>query len=621
MSDFLTLEDVNSTLIKYKHINMFHTINTRIISLDEFDKVKYDFVEINHSINGNNHIFEFKIVNSNWTGAYYFLDENDNYLDADATYNSSSEILTFTTTLESVKLVLYCSSLANRFNIVRLTWRPIELNSMNVTSINSINEDFIVISLNNEDLTSKSYTVHSHMKDTDISQDISKSFNLNDENQFYIRLTGSPNINECSVSYNGATFYYDVFIKKVIPSIEINDYLTVGKINRVELSVSNDFTQLNGFIPSDDFPYLKGYVYWGDETIALKFNADKNKYYFELDLSEKTDNKSINLSLEILETDYIQGIVHNFNLRTKYVSVDNISDFIRELGVNGSKIIELSNNINLVDDILVSHDMVIYGKDHSLNLNYHSLILNDGLTLKLNKLTFHNGDNAIIQKENTNLELTDSTFYNCKSDNYNNLGSCIFCDVDLENLSIQDDFITILSNCTFINNHSAILHGGQLTVDNCKFHNTNLDVVDMNNPSFLYQVDGDATITNSIFDIDFSENVSLCTNQVNTVFALALFMCGQSATINRATHNDLQSDNTLPFFESSYNNKSHLFVKYYYPQIDTCVFASPVLNYEDKSCCHAVSGVDWIFKDNIQITRANWGTENTYNKINWEEMD
>ncbi|MBQ3407985.1 MAG: hypothetical protein IJH12_02120 [Clostridia bacterium] len=606
---FLTVEDVNSTLIKYHNINLFHTINTRNIDIDEFEGVKYDFCIVNHGISGNNHTFEFNIVNSNWTGAYYFLDENDNYLDLDATYDSNDNVLTFTTTHESVKLILYCSSLADEFNIVRLTWRPISLNTLVTSSIENIIEDIPVMSLNNEDLYGKRYVIQN------TNETHGEYFNLNSDNQPTFAQTANSNSNKTAISYNGAKFYYDCFVKKIAPNIEINNDLTVGKINRVELSVSYDLTDVNNVI---SIPSLAGYVYYEDKTIPIQLDSNTGNYYFDLDLLEKSNNNHVKLSLEILETDYVQGKLYNFVIASEYVSVDNVSDFIRELGSNGCKIIELANDFTLFDDVTVYHDIIIYGKDHSLNLNEHSFILNEGLTLKVNKISFNNGDNAIIQNDNTNLELTDCTFYNCKSRNYNNIGSCIFCDVNLESLSVDDDFTTNLYNCTFINNHSAILHGGQLTVDNCKFLNNILEVVDMNNPAFLYQVSGDASISNSIFDIDYSNKNGLCTNSQNIGFAQALFMCGQLATINRANYTYLQSDDTLPFFESPYNNKAHLFVKYYYSQISACVFASPVLNYEDKSCCHAVSGVDWVFKNNVQITRADWESENNINKIDWE---
>ena len=613
---FLTLEDVNSSLIKYAPINIFHKINTKDIDIDEFSNVKYDFCDITHIINGNEHTFKFTIVNSNWTGAYYFTDENGNYLDYSASYDSNTGVLSFTTSLSSVILVLYCTNLANSFDFVRLTWRPLILNPIITSSIEENNVDIPVISLNNEDLDGESYIIKYHDKFTDILSNETRDFNLNDDNEFIISQFANPNFDMYSINYNGATFYYGVFIKKVSPIIEINDELLVGKINRVKLTVPQDFISLNSFIPDSEFPYLKGNVYYGRKTIPIEF--DNGEYYFNLDLREKTNNNHVKLSLKILETDYVQGNVYNFNIPSKYVSIDNISDLIYELGINGSKIIELSRDLNLVGNLIISHDILIYGKEHSLNLNQFSIIINEGIKLKANNLSFINGDTAIIQNINSSLDLTNCRFNNCISSNYNNIGSCIFCDVDLESLSIDDDFTTNLSKCTFIDNHSAILHGGQLSVDYCKFRNENVNLVDMNNPSFIYQVDGDATITNSIFDINYSSD-DLCENNLNIGFSQALVMCGETATINRANHISLQSDNTLPFVESPYNNKAHLFVKYYYPSIDSCVFSSPMENYEDKSFCHCVSGIDWVFKNNVQITKVSWKSENKLNKIDWED--
>ena len=277
---FLTVEDVNSTLIKYRDVNIFHMIDTSNISLDEFENIKYDFCNINHSIDGNNHIFEFTIVNSNWTGAYYFLDENNNYLNVNASLDNN--VLTLTTTHESVKLILYCCSLADSFNFVRLTWRPISLRSLVTSPFERISEEIPVISLNGASLNGEYYTICSHLDSVQTISEIDEYFGLNDDERNTILQFASPNSNMNTVEYNNNIFYYDVFIQKSVPEIEINDDLTVGKINRVELIVPEEFTKTNRYIPNNKFPYLKGYVYYGDETIPLKFDSTNKKYYFEL---------------------------------------------------------------------------------------------------------------------------------------------------------------------------------------------------------------------------------------------------------------------------------------------------------------------------------------------------
>ena len=56
-------------------------------------------------------------------------------------------------------------------------------------------------------------------------------------------------------------------------------------------------------------------------------------------------------------------------------------------------------------------------------------------------------------------------------------------------------------------------------------------------------------------------------------------------------------------------------MKYYSSQVRSCLVTSPDLGYEDKSCCHTISNVDYVFKNNTQLTNANWHSENTLNKI------
>ena len=136
------------------------------------------------------------------------------------------------------------------------------------------------------------------------------------------------------------------------------------------------------------------------------------------------------------------------------------------------------------------------------------------------------------------------------------------------------------------------------------------------NVAFLYQTDGTANITESIFDIDYDTD-NLCSNHVDIGYAQALIKIGETATINGATITDISKDDSLPFTSNPYRNQSHVFVKYYYPSIESCVYTSPVLGREDINVCYAVSNLNWIFKQNTQVTRAEWETENRIRKINW----
>jgi hypothetical protein len=239
-------------------------------------------------------------------------------------------------------------------------------------------------------------------------------------------------------------------------------------------------------------------------------------------------------------------------------------------------------------------------------------------SFSIENLKILNGNTSIRQRDNSKVNLVNVTFENCISQNYNNLGSCIFCENDVENLEIENDFETILDNCNFKNNTNCIFHGGQLTVNNCRLHNTDLEYADKDNVAFLYQTDGNAIIKGSLFDLDYTEN-TLCSNQSNIGLAQALVLCGETAIINNADYEMLRNDDSLPFYDVPYSNQTHLFAKYYYPQLETCVYSSPILNREDKNCCHAVTDLDWVFKNNTQITRADSDAENEIRKIVWED--
>ena len=100
MSNFITVEDVNSTLFKYGSVNTLHSIDTSKMGISEYGNVMYDFCICSHSISGNNHTFTFDVKNDIWCGGYYFTDADGEYIDSNATINDKT--ISFTTTEEAV---------------------------------------------------------------------------------------------------------------------------------------------------------------------------------------------------------------------------------------------------------------------------------------------------------------------------------------------------------------------------------------------------------------------------------------------------------------------------------------------------------------------------------------
>ena len=169
-----------------------------------------------------------------------------------------------------------------------------------------------------------------------------------------------------------------------------------------------------------------------------------------------------------------------------------------------------------------------------------------------------------------------------------------------------------MQGCNFNDCHGALFHGGELVVTNSHYTLNDSSLMNPNAPYFLYQTDGTASITGSVFDVDLVDDDYFCTNEINASLGQCLFVLGEEAMINNQISSDLSNPNNCNFTE---NNQSHVFMKYYYPLIETCVFISPSPQFELKSLCYALTDTDYIYKQNVQITRAAWGTENTSNPL------
>ena len=581
---FLTVEDINTINYKYQHF-FYWLIDTALISSDaDYEDVEYDMCRVTKETLSDNIKYTFTISVSKWTKGFYVVDANDDF--GNVTYAFSNNKLVITTpktsNFNAIKLYIYCGVTAFN-NITLLNYRlgndEINLNLKELAENQNVN-----------------YTVISTGEVETDSFSLNKGYNLlKDDNNIVIG-------------------YLKVNIIKSDFQFDCNQRLIVGKINTVQLNADNDYKP-NGAMVGDDVPKIA--VVYNNKVLPVSFDDVLDDYVFDLDLTHKADAGKIRFKVLVESDDVINQSETDVILTSDYETIDTFNDFVTACAAGGSGILRIGADLTATSNIPIKHSIKIIGNEHTIDLDEHSIILDEGVNFTAENVVFDSGDPAIKQSKNSKVELTTCTFTDCTSTNSNNLGSCILCETSYDSLSVDEDFITLLTDCTFTNNHSCILHGGQLTISKCKFHNTNIAMVDKNNPAFLYQTDGDATITNSIFDIDYT-STALCTNEENIGYAQCIFTCGETAAINQTSYEQLQN-NQLSFLEAPTNNRSHLFCKYYYPQISACVFSSPLTSYEDHSLCYAVSGNDLIFKKNVQVTRASSGTENTNRKIIWEE--
>ena len=267
-----TLEDINTVEMKNGFLNDFHTIDTGLIPKPTYTNVYYDFVKITHSTSANKHNFVFKVYNNAWTGGYYVLDENDNYLSITGTctsYDDYKEISFTNIDYDDIKLVLYLSDICTDFKCQRLTWRPTNLSFIQGEVDNSLSGnyfDFIDFTGNIQvgnvfSCFTKNSDAGSYVQDgyvyfvrnyTTMSL-YASILNITYGMDGTFRISDNVDINESTFN-----FYFNIFRYKTDSEITINDSLVLGSVNTLELDVK---------------PFLKGdYISSVIGTVNYRFD-------------------------------------------------------------------------------------------------------------------------------------------------------------------------------------------------------------------------------------------------------------------------------------------------------------------------------------------------------------
>jgi len=546
MSNFLTLEDINSTIYSNQGF-YWHEINTaNITRVKNYTDVKIDFCTVTRTTSGSDRTFTVVIDNPYWTKAYYILDQYGNLI-TDATVTRSTNTLTIVTDKTSIRLFLYCGINAYT-NLTQLGY------------------------------TCKEDTLQLNYKELNTAQSV-KVIRLSDGAE---RNSDSATFN---IGYNGVTYNNGrcgfILVQLVKSDFQFNctQRLVVGKVNKVKLGVDSDYLP-SGDMIGNNTPTIK--VLYKDTYIPVTYNASQNDYVFNLDLTSKENESNIRFSVIVEANDVINASETQVSLPCKYESI-NTENKIITLFHNGG-VGRLTSDITLETDLTVNKSVYLVGNDKTLTMQGHRIIVPNGKTLKAEKLTFTGGENTIQQQTQSKAELTECNFTNCIG-----LGSVIDCQVDINSLENATDFTTILTACTFTNNDMCILHGGELTVTDC---NITGKIGNKDYPFFLYQTDGEATITGTNFTLTKDTQIT-----TDIEFNPCIFICGENAIINNGDHTEWQNNNITGFLENS-KNTSIIDVSYYYDAISDYITLQ-----SDNGYCHSASGIDFVFKTNITLTR------------------
>lgn len=572
----LTVEDANTIIRKYGVEPFYYEFDTTCLPFDsdeEFTDYECDFLTISKELVDNNWEWTFQVKNEYYINQAQALDENNTPIPSTKLSLNLPEV---TVTAPFRKLILEITILG-RGNNTPILFKYVRGMPSRIT-LDRVGQNTQTTWLLLRNNTEQTLNVPVSLGVTG-----------------YVYLGGL------------ATHYWLVRVQKTQFEYTCNQTLTCGKVNKVLLGTSENYKP-GGALIQDNTPTIT--VEYKNTTIPVTWSETDNDYIFYLDLSQDYNPGKLNLNILVETNDVINESTDSITLIKEVETVTSF-DRLKEEILAGTGLIHIGSNITFTSDLIVNYDAKLLGNNHTLEMLGHKIQLQEDKTLILNDITVRNGNPAIIQENNTTLELNRCTF-TVNVNTYNNdLGACVYCNTDVEGLTVTDDYTTRITDCTFINNQSTIFHGGQLTITGSKFIIQDHQWMQANNPAFLYQTDGEANINNSSFVI-IQDGDEWCSDEKNIGYAQSILICGENAIINGADHTSLQKQNSLPFE----TNKTYLYAKYYYPRLEDCVVTSPLPGFEDKNCTYAVSGVDWVFKQNSQVTLP---TEANNNQPDWEE--
>ena len=549
---FLTVEDVNGTSFDNQGF-WWYELDTRVIDPDgtaEFTDVKFDFCTISKRTSiyfEGRWEYTVKVDNSLWTKGVAFLTYDGRTTSDSINIYSDGFKYIIRKEYAPIRILIYVGN-STFGNITKLFYYLID----NVLNLNL-----------KQLLTPQTITVGRWGYDTPVSV-------VQSLNQGYNEIFRGA----------GSCGYLLVKLLKTDFQFDCNQDLTVGEVNTVQLGTLTDY-KLNGDLVGEYATKLS--VLYDGKTLPVVWNESVNDYTFNLDLTNETEEKKIRFKVLVEANDVLNSSETDVVLESSFETINTLQKLTELFRIGGTG--RLGANLTLTNDLTLSKSVNLIGNDCSINMTSHKLVVPSDLTFKAQSVLFQEGVNTIQQEPNSTVELNNCSFTDCTG-----FGSVIDCQVDLASLDESDDFNTKLTNCTISNCDMAILHGGNLEVNGC---NVNGKISNKNYPYFLYQTDGNATLLQNTFQLIRDEPID---NDIE--FNSCIFVCGETAQINGYSHNELQANN-LQNFLSVQRNTSKIDVTYYYPSIEDYITLQ-----SDNGYCHSVSGVDFVFKTNINLSRG-----------------
>ena len=548
---FNTIEDVNGTQFDNQGF-WWHCIDTsKISTTSDFTDTKYDFCRISRkTINEDSYKYEYtiKIDNPLFAHGHFELSLEGLYIDS-LSSQQTGDFKVWVENYPAIKIYLYMGHLQVDTYVRKVVFQLVD------------NTMFLNLKEINNSVPVRYVNVISNSMGTKYC-DLIEGYNL---------ITGT-----------GGAIYGYVLAKLLKTNFQFNcnQDLTIGKVNTVSLGTETDYKP-NGALVGEYTTKLS--VLYNDKTIPVVWNESVNDYTFDLDLTNIQSEGKIRFKVIVEANEVLNASETDVALDCKFETIDTLAKLENLFKIGGTG--RLSSDLTLTNDLTLSKNVNLIGNDCSIDMASHKLVIPSDLTFKAQSVGFNNGVNTLQQEPNSTVELNNCSFTDCTG-----FGSVIDCQVDLASLDETDDFNTKLTNCTISNCDMAILHGGNLEVNGCSVIGK---ISNKNYPYFLYQTDGNATILNSEFNL-----TDTTVYDYDIEFNSCIFTCGETATINGYSHIELQQNNRSAFLETQ-RNTSTIDVQYYYSLIEANVHLQ-----SSKGFCHSVSGIDFVYKTNITLTRG-----------------
>ena len=555
---FLTVEDVNTALLKYEKINLWHHIQIN----QGVGHYYYDFIDCNTTKSNDVYTHLIKVNNDLWTGRFYLSVGNWNYTVVD---NNTIQITTNGPVLD---IYFQIGGYTTTRKVCYIPFRILDIEQEFYTPNKPLDIRFkLETSINYFDVTYGGW---------DWEETI--TVNVND-NYLNLHIEDNRLISHLKISEKGnANDYYLIQIKQdksINALFPVNQDLILGEINTVNfLYVGDDETPpVNRFKIICDYPV-----------------SDITGNSFKLDLSNKFDTNNVQIKYKLTHDVDYDCIPFEKDYIVKYNTVSDVTGLNSFFDKQG-KVLTVSNEITLNKSLYVYNDMVITGENAVIDCNGYNIIVDGELTI--DGVTFRNSPRIFIQNNNSKLTIKNCTF---TGNGFGvNVGGVVFC-----NYSDENNIQTVISNSRFINNNSCIFHTGDLTVMDCYFEVNDEfkhEEINVNNVFGIYQTSGELKFNNNEVYFDLTNNY-YTVNKINIGFKQAILNIGESAIVNgNSTDKLLVNNNT--FLQ---NNKITTTSKYYRDDVSSNVTVTSV-NTSNSNYLWIIENYDYIFRTNTEINR------------------